>query len=65
MEWKKIIIEDVPAKICKQCGEQYFDGETTLRLEKIKKANIFPNEQPVQIPATIRDFKDLSEMENG
>lgn len=43
-EWngKKMVIEDVPAKVCVQCGEQYLDGKTTLRLEKIKKTNDFP-----------------------
>ncbi|MFD1361276.1 type II toxin-antitoxin system MqsA family antitoxin [Lentibacillus salinarum] len=66
-EWngKKMIIEDVPAAVCEQCGEQYFDGETTLRLEKIKKASVFPQEQTVQILASIRDFKNVSHMENG
>lgn len=38
-EWegKKIIIENVPAEVCDQCGEKYFDPDTTLKLEKIKK----------------------------
>lgn len=30
-----IIIKDVPAKVCKQCGEQYFDDETSENIEKI------------------------------
>lgn len=30
-----IIIKGVPAKVCKQCGEQYFDDETTENIEKI------------------------------
>ncbi|MFY0546329.1 YgiT-type zinc finger protein [Brevibacillus sp. H7] len=29
---KKIIIEDVPTEVCDQCGERYFDAETTLRM---------------------------------
>ncbi|WP_373895577.1 type II toxin-antitoxin system MqsA family antitoxin [Virgibacillus natechei] len=66
-EWngKKIVIQDVPAEVCEQCGERYFDGETTLRLEKIKKATVFPDEQKVQVPTTVRDFKNLSYMGNG
>ncbi|QDI91588.1 type II toxin-antitoxin system MqsA family antitoxin [Salicibibacter halophilus] len=60
---KKIIIEDVPAEVCEQCGEHYFDGETTLKLEKIKKAGVFPQEQLVNIPASVRDFKNISYME--
>ena len=30
-----IIIKGVPAKVCIQCGEQYFDDETTENIEKI------------------------------
>lgn len=30
-----IIIKDVPAKVCTQCGEQYFDDETSQNIEKI------------------------------
>ena len=30
-----IIIKNVPAKVCKQCNEQYFDDETSKNIEKI------------------------------
>ena len=30
-----IIIKGVPAKVCNQCGDQYFDDETTENIEKI------------------------------
>lgn len=30
-----IIIKGVPAKVCKQCGEQYFDDEIAENIEKI------------------------------
>jgi len=30
-----IIIKDVPAKVCTQCGEQYFDDQTSENIEKI------------------------------
>ena len=30
-----IIIKGVPAKICTQCGEQYFDDQTSENIEKI------------------------------
>lgn len=51
-EWngRKIIIEGVPAEVCEQCGEKYFDSETTLKLEKIKKASTYPQEQDISIP---------------
>ena len=30
-----IIIKGVPAKVCTQCGEQYFDDETSQNIESI------------------------------
>ena len=35
LEKNIIIIKDVPAKVCSQCGEQYFDDETAENIEKI------------------------------
>lgn len=42
-----IIIKNVPANICKQCGEYYLDTNTALKLESIveevkkNKAEVF------------------------
>ncbi|MBR1654646.1 MAG: type II toxin-antitoxin system MqsA family antitoxin [Clostridia bacterium] len=30
-----IIIKEVPANVCKQCGERYFDNDVMRNLEKI------------------------------
>lgn len=30
-----IIIKGVPAKVCKQCGEQFYDDETSKNIEEI------------------------------
>ncbi len=30
-----IIIKGVPAKVCTECGEQYFDDKTSENIEKI------------------------------
>lgn len=30
-----IIIKSVPAKVCKACGERYFDDETAENIDKI------------------------------
>lgn len=60
-DWKgkKIIIENVPAEVCEQCGERFFDAETTLKMEKIKKAAVFPQERTITIPALVRKFDRL------
>lgn len=30
-----IIIKDVPAKVCNNCGEKFYDDETAKNIEKI------------------------------
>lgn len=31
------LVEDVPAWVCEHCGEQYFDAEVVLELDKMKE----------------------------
>lgn len=33
-----VVVREVPARICADCGEAYFDGETTDRLLEIAEA---------------------------
>lgn len=30
-----IVIKDVPAKVCKKCGEKFYDNETAANIEKM------------------------------
>jgi YgiT-type zinc finger domain-containing protein len=34
-EGKTLVVRGVPARVCGQCGEAYFDEATTRRLEEI------------------------------
>lgn len=34
---KLVEVKDVPAEICQQCGEKYFEPKTIRRLERIVK----------------------------
>ena len=45
-----VIITDVPAHVCKQCGEQYFDADVALEMDQIKKATCIPGEKMIQVP---------------
>lgn len=47
---KLIIVEDVPAEVCTQCGEQYFDPQTSLALDRILDAQTFPGERVTPVP---------------
>ena len=42
--WGKdlIVIEDVPAKVCRQCGEKYFDAEAYKEMERLAKGRMKP-----------------------
>jgi len=31
---KPVVVENVPAEVCEQCGEQYFDPDTVEALQK-------------------------------
>jgi YgiT-type zinc finger domain-containing protein len=33
-----LFVENVPAQICTNCGEEYFDEDTTMHLRKIASA---------------------------
>ncbi len=51
------IIENVPAKVCQQCGERYFDTKT---VEMLRKVDWNHNVQKQKIKMLIYDFSDLS-----
>jgi YgiT-type zinc finger domain-containing protein len=42
--WGKdlIVIEDVPATVCRQCGEKYFDAQVYREMERLVKARVKP-----------------------
>lgn len=31
-----VVVEDVPAFVCRQCGEQFYEDETAMRLDMLK-----------------------------
>ena len=41
------LVEDVPAWVCEQCGEQYFDAETSRQLDRLWDQ---PPRRKVQVP---------------
>lgn len=54
--WKGrlVIIEGVPAHVCQQCGERYFDGEVALEMDRIVQASFVPGERFIQV--SVRPF---------
>lgn len=52
---KRIIIRDVPAEVCIQCGEQYFSPEVSRRLEELAKLDTVPGERFIEVP--VRNYR--------
>ncbi len=53
MDGKLIVVENVPARVCPQCGEKLFSPETVERLQK----TIWEQKQPVRMLQTpVFDF---------
>lgn len=47
-EGRLIIIENVPASVCHQCGEKFFDPEIVERLQNV----VWSHQRPVRIIET-------------
>ena len=50
-EWGEdiFIFENVPAEVCKQCGEEYFEPETLKRIDAIVTGSVESQRQQ-QVP---------------
>jgi YgiT-type zinc finger domain-containing protein len=44
-EGKLFVFEDVPARVCRQCGEKYFDAKVVKAMEKA----VLRRPEPVRI----------------
>ncbi|MFH1386306.1 MAG: YgiT-type zinc finger protein [bacterium] len=53
-EEKLYLIEDVPAGICKQCGEKYFTAKVSKVMDELVKSQVV--ERTLQIP--VKRFKE-------
>jgi YgiT-type zinc finger domain-containing protein len=50
---KLVVIENVPARVCRRCGERYYDAATVERMETIARRKK-TGEKTVIVP--VRDF---------
>lgn len=50
-----VLVKNVPAEVCMQCGEAYFGPEATLEMERLAKAESYPGEKTVTVP--VREYK--------
>jgi len=45
-----LILEDIPARVCKQCGEQFYDDRTAERIERITTDPAAKAEREITVP---------------
>ena len=45
---KLTVIEDVPAKVCKECGEKYYSAEVSREMERIAMTE--QKERIIEVP---------------
>ncbi|MFH1288969.1 MAG: type II toxin-antitoxin system MqsA family antitoxin [bacterium] len=48
-----VVIRNVPAHVCNQCGERYYDAEVSRRMERIVLRDEMP---PVSINVPVCEF---------
>ena len=54
---KLVVIENVPARVCRSCGERYYDAVTVEKMETIARQKRAPR-RAVLVP--IRDFAEAT-----
>jgi len=52
---RRVILTDVPAEVCLQCGERYFSPDVSKRMEEVATLEQAPDERYVQVP--VRSFR--------
>ena len=50
---KPVVIENVPARVCRRCGERYYDATTVEKMEAVAQRKRAA-EKTIRVP--IRDF---------
>jgi YgiT-type zinc finger domain-containing protein len=45
---KLYVFEDVPARVCPNCGHRYYNGPMITRLEQMIRENILEGAQPIE-----------------
>ena len=48
-EGKLFVFEDVPARVCRQCGEKYFDASVVKAMERAVLGQLKPK-RTLQVP---------------
>lgn len=56
-----IIIKDVPAEVCLQCGERYFSPDVSRQIDDLMKAQPQAGETMIQVPVRTFGYTEQTE----
>lgn len=56
---KLVVVEDVPAFVCDQCGEQYYQDETAMVLDMMRGDGFDPSEASRRMEVPVFGFRAL------
>jgi YgiT-type zinc finger domain-containing protein len=45
-----VVIEDIPARVCEGCGEQFYDDKTAQRIEEIVNGSTALPQRQITVP---------------
>jgi YgiT-type zinc finger domain-containing protein len=48
-----VAVEDIPARVCRECGEQFYDDETTRKIDALIENGFPPGQAKREIPAAV------------
>jgi hypothetical protein len=54
-----VVIEDVPARVCRGCGETFYDADITARLERLQSGRSDRPEPVRTIEARVYAWSEL------
>ncbi|MBN1419321.1 MAG: type II toxin-antitoxin system MqsA family antitoxin [Planctomycetes bacterium] len=58
-----IVIEDIPARVCPQCGEIYYDDETSVAIQQIIAGRPLKPKSRITVP--VYSLADIDKDEPG
>lgn len=56
---KLVVVEDVPAFVCNNCGEQYYEDETAMVLDMMRGDGFDPSEATRRMDVPVFGFRAL------
>ncbi|HEU0201649.1 MAG TPA: type II toxin-antitoxin system MqsA family antitoxin [Burkholderiaceae bacterium] len=53
-----VVVEDIPALVCRTCGEQFYDDETVVALDLLRGAGFPPERARAEVRALVFSYRE-------